>query len=71
MIEGVEDATDLGATNVDQSSSNSPPVKCPRLLSRYKAHKKRSSGQDSDTVTQVNKYFDAIQDCDIDNALDF
>lgn len=50
-------------------SSNSPPVKCPRLLSCYKAHKKRSSGQDSSIATQISKYFDAIQDSDIDNAL--
>ncbi|KAK0135547.1 hypothetical protein N1851_028592 [Merluccius polli] len=65
-----EGATDSGAMNVD-SSSDSPPVKSPRLLSRYKAHKKRNSAQDSSVVTQISKYFDAINDSDTDNALFF
>lgn len=58
------------ATDGDPSS-DSPPVKCPRLLTRYKAHKKRSSGQGSSIRTQISKYFDAIQDTDADNALVF
>lgn len=69
-MESGGDATDSGATAVDPAI-DSPPVKCPRLLSRYKAHKKRSSAQDSSIVTQISKYFDAIQDTDIDNALVF
>ncbi|XP_078138844.1 uncharacterized protein LOC144538503 [Centroberyx gerrardi] len=64
------DTTDSGATDVDPAN-DSPPAKCPRLLSRYKAHKKCSSGQNSSIVTQISKYFDVIQDSDIDNALVF
>ncbi|GAA6090110.1 uncharacterized protein LOC115775858 [Tachysurus ichikawai] len=42
----------------------------PRLLSHYKAHKKRSSTtQDLSIETQISKYFDAIHDTD--NALSF
>lgn len=70
MMDSGGDATDSGAMNVDPPS-DSPPVKCPRLLSRYKAHKKRSSAQDSSSVAQVSKYFDAIHDSDTDNALVF
>lgn len=58
------------AMNVDEASDSSPP-KCPRLLSRYKAYKKRGSVQDSSIVTQISKYFDAIRDSDTDNALVF
>lgn len=75
MISEVENLMDsegeqcgAGATDGDLSS-DSPPVKCPRLLTRYKAHKKRSSGQGSSIRTQTSKYFDAIQDTD--NALLF
>lgn len=71
MMDAGANAVDPGAANVD-SPSDSPPVKkFPRLLSRYKAHKKHSSGQDSSVRTQISKYFDAIQDSDTDNALVF
>ncbi|XP_017263504.1 zinc finger BED domain-containing protein DAYSLEEPER-like [Kryptolebias marmoratus] len=77
LILGVENMTDSTddkcseARNVDPTS-DSPPVKCPRLLSRYKAHKKhRSSVQDSSIATQLTKYFNDIKDCDSDNALAF
>ncbi|KAJ8337338.1 hypothetical protein SKAU_G00385580 [Synaphobranchus kaupii] len=70
IIESGGDTPDSGATAVDPAS-DSPPVKCPRLLSRYKAHKKRSSVQDSSIAAQTSKYFDAIQDTDIDDALVF
>ncbi|CAJ1074243.1 uncharacterized protein LOC115579849 [Xyrichtys novacula] len=56
------------ATNED-SPGDSPPVKCPRLLSRYKAHKKRSLGQDLSIRIQISKYFDSIRDSETDNAL--
>ncbi|CAM4640312.1 unnamed protein product [Leuciscus chuanchicus] len=65
-------ASDSGAMNVDPPSDS--PVKCPHLLSRYKARKKRSSTtQDSSIETQISKYFDAIHDTDTDtdNALAF
>ncbi|XP_030599481.1 zinc finger BED domain-containing protein 4-like isoform X2 [Archocentrus centrarchus] len=65
-----KDETGSEARNVDPAS-DSPPAKCPRLLSRYKAHKKRSSVQDSSIVTQISKYFDAVRDSDPDNALVF
>ncbi|XP_060735668.1 uncharacterized protein LOC132852462 [Tachysurus vachellii] len=67
------EATHSEAMNVDPPS-DSPPVKFPRLLSLYKAHKKRSStSQDSSIETQISKYFDAIHDTDTDtdNALSF
>ncbi|KAK9952779.1 hypothetical protein ABG768_018586 [Culter alburnus] len=64
------DETDSGVMNVDPAS-DSPPIRCPCLLSRYKAHKKRSSALDSSISTQINKYFDAIQDSDPDTALVF
>uniref|UniRef100_A0A3B4ZLE7 HAT C-terminal dimerisation domain-containing protein n=1 Tax=Stegastes partitus TaxID=144197 RepID=A0A3B4ZLE7_9TELE len=65
-----EDATESGAMNV-HPPSDSPPAKCPRLLSRYKAQKKRNLTQDSSIVTQIGKYFEATQDSDTDNALVF
>lgn len=46
--------------NADQAG-DSPAVKCPRLLSRYKAG---SFGRDSSIVTQMSTYFDAIHDSD-------
>lgn len=46
--------------NADQAG-DSLAVKCPRLLSRYRA---RSSGRDSSIVTQMSTYFDAIHDSD-------
>lgn len=66
MVSKDDHETASEAMNVD-----SPPPKCPRLLSRYKAHKKRGSVQDSSIVTQISKYFDAICDSDTDNALVF
>lgn len=44
--------------SADQAG-DSPAVKCPCLLSRYKA---RSSGQESSIVTQMSTYFDAIHE---------
>lgn len=70
MVNKDDHETASEAMNVDPAS-DSPPPKCPRLLSRYKAHKKRGSVQNSSIVTQISKYFDAIRDSDTDNALVF
>uniref|UniRef100_A0A096M2K3 BED-type domain-containing protein n=1 Tax=Poecilia formosa TaxID=48698 RepID=A0A096M2K3_POEFO len=58
-VENMESTDDKcsEAMNVDPTS-DSPPAKCPRLLSRYKSHKKHSSSvQNSSIATQLNKYF--------------
>uniref|UniRef100_A0A3B5QUR0 Uncharacterized LOC111606838 n=1 Tax=Xiphophorus maculatus TaxID=8083 RepID=A0A3B5QUR0_XIPMA len=60
----------FGLSWVDLDVTNG--AKCPRLLSRYKAHKKHSSSvQNSSIATQLNRYFNDIRDCDSDNALAF
>ncbi|XDV31501.1 hypothetical protein PO909_002492 [Leuciscus waleckii] len=59
---------DLDAT---LEEDDSPPKKCGRMLSRYKSLKKRSTGQQTSVATQVAKYFETIEDTDIENALHF
>lgn len=50
MVSKDDHETAVKGMNVDPAS-DSPPPKCPHLLSRNKAHKKRGSVQDSSIAT--------------------
>ena len=70
MIDNEENPADSKITCSD-AASDSPPVKFPRLLFRYKALKKRSMTQNVSAITQMNKYLDEINLADCDSALSF
>lgn len=58
---------------VDNNPEESPPEKCPRLLTKYMAHRNRQSctQQNTSALLQVTKYLETIRDVQTDNALAF
>lgn len=69
MVDG-ETSLDLVAGT--DRSKDSPPIKCPRLLTRYQTHRNQCySARDASISTQISKYFDVNQDIDTDAELIF